>query len=57
MTRDEHYREAERLLDAIRDLLPGSFDEMAPIMVARAQVHATLATVYVGVERQAVGHA
>lgn len=43
MTPAEHYREAERLLAMTADGL-GSNDPRDPIIVATAQVHATLAT-------------
>lgn len=42
MTGPEHYREAERLLDPKGPLYVAEL-EAIPIIVARAQVHATLA--------------
>jgi hypothetical protein len=49
MTPDEHYREAERLLDTVaRYDFP---DEARAQIIAKAQVHATLATIYRSTER------
>lgn len=51
MTPDEHYREAERLLKELFDY-PGSHNQHIRVeMLAEAQVHATLATIYRSTER------
>lgn len=48
MTPDEHYREAERLL---RVVLPSTLgNEARATVIAEAQAHATLATIYRSVE-------
>jgi hypothetical protein len=49
MTPDEHYREAERLLNAALPKAVG--DERRAQILAEAQVHATLATIYRSTER------
>lgn len=48
MTGAQHYREAERLLAEVEDRLDEDTDAELGIVIARAQVHATLA--HVGLE-------
>ncbi len=48
MTPDEHYREAERLLKQARG---EEYNHKWTSLVALAQVHATLATIYRSTER------
>ena len=47
MTPDEHYREAERLLATLTSYR----NEHLAMIIAEAQVHATLATIYRSTER------
>jgi hypothetical protein len=49
MTPDEHYRIAERLMSRITDI--GEFSAKRAQIIAEAQVHATLATIYRSTER------
>jgi hypothetical protein len=49
MTPDEHYREAERLLSQVPE--HGAASPRLPFILAEAQVHATLATIYRSTER------
>jgi hypothetical protein len=55
MTPDEHYREAERLLDNANRYPSASWPELTgeykADLLAEAQVHATLATIYRSTER------
>lgn len=43
MTGPEHYREAERLVALAHDMADQKHQERADFIIARAQVHATLA--------------
>lgn len=54
MNGPQHYREAERLLSVAHDLADQDYQVRADFIVARAQVHATLALAAASVQNDTI---